>query len=128
MNTIINNQNRSVMEAKNSVQPVEVSKISKITAYRQQLKSITSKLAEMAKCSGREKVSCNQLLRECYQLTSTELHTFEEWKELGASIRKGQHAYLFWGKPVQADGYKFSPVAFLFAASQVAFAKKGGAQ
>lgn len=101
----------------------QVNELSKMQQYRLQLKSITDKLCEMAQTSGRRSVSCNQLLRECYQLTNTELDTYDGWKAKGGIIRKGQHAYLFWGKRTQADaGYSYCPVQFLFAREQVAFA------
>lgn len=79
----------------------------------------------MASNEGRELVPANQLLREAYGLKEgAKLHTFEGWKKRGASVRKGQKALLFWGKPVEKDGHKFCPVVFLFAASQVRFGKK----
>ncbi len=99
------------------------SELSKMQQYRLQLKSITDKLREMAQTSGRTTATSNQLLRECYQLTDTELDTFEGWTAKGAHVRKGQHAYLFWGKRTQAAaGYSYFPVQFLFAREQVRFA------
>ena len=98
--------------------------LTKMQQYRLQLKSITDKLREMALTSGRKEASCNQLLRECYQLTNTELDTFEGWQAKGAHVRKGQHAYLFWGKRTQSEaGYSYFPVQFPFAREQVAFAQ-----
>ncbi len=98
------------------------SELSKIQQYRIQLKSITNKLREMAEISGRTTATSNQLLRECYQLTNTELDTYEGWAAKGAYIRKGQHAYLFWGqRVVSSNGYEYFPVQFLFAREQVAF-------
>ena len=97
--------------------------LTKMQQYRLQLKSITDKLREMAQTSGRSDASCNQLLRECYQLTNTELDTFEGWQAKGAHVRKGQHAYLFWGKRTRSEaGYSYFPVQFLFSREQVAFA------
>ena len=97
--------------------------LSKMQQYRLQLKSITNKLREMADLSGRKDASSNQLLRECYQLTNTELDTFEGWIAKGGCVRKGQHAYLFWGKRTQSTaGYAYCPVQFLFAREQVSFA------
>lgn len=98
------------------------SELSKMQQYRLQLKSITSKLREMAQTSGRTDVSGNQLLRECYQLTNTELDTFDGWQAKGGKVKRGQHAYLFWGKRTQTKaGYTYFPVEFLFAREQVAF-------
>lgn len=99
------------------------SELSKIQQYRLQLRSITTKLREMAITSGRKDATSNQLLRECYQLTNSELDTYEGWAAKGGHVRKGQHAYLFWGKRVQANaGYSYFPVEFLFAREQVSFA------
>ena len=42
----------------------------------------------------------NGLLKEMYAKQGhTELHTFDEWKERGYIVRKGQKAILLWGKP-----------------------------
>lgn len=97
-------------------------KQSKMRDYRAHLRTITNGLVEMAKAAGRTKFTCNQLLRECYNLTNTELMTYDQWKEQGAYIRKGEHAYLFWGSPVVSDtGVKYCPVEFLFCREQVRF-------
>lgn len=96
--------------------------LSKMKQYRIQLKAISNQLRDMAEASGRLNVSGNQLLRECYQLTNTELNTFEGWSAKGGKVRKGQHAYLFWGKRTQSSaGYSYFPVEFLFAREQVIF-------
>ncbi|MCQ2345503.1 MAG: hypothetical protein MJZ82_01910 [Paludibacteraceae bacterium] len=89
--------------------------------YREHLKTITNGLIEVAKTAGRTDFKCNQLLRECYNLVDVELNTFDGWKAKGAQVKKGQHAYLFWGAPVEKDNYKFCPVRFLFAREQVRF-------
>ncbi|MBR0309908.1 MAG: hypothetical protein IJQ97_03375 [Paludibacteraceae bacterium] len=97
--------------------------LTKMQQYRIQLKSISNKLRDMALASGRAKTSSNELLRECYQLTNTELDTYEGWNAKGGQVRKGQHAYLFWGKRTQSPaGYSYYPVQFLFAKEQVSFA------
>lgn len=89
--------------------------------YREHLKIITNGLMEMAQAAGREKIKANQLLKECYNLMDVELDTFDGWKSRGGRIRKGQHAYLFWGKPITTEaGYTFCPVNFLYAREQVA--------
>lgn len=94
----------------------------KMHEHREHLKVITNGLIEMAKAAGRTDYKCNQLLRECYNLVDQELHTFDEWKSKGATVREGQHAYLFWGKPIETEkGIKFCPVRFLFCKDQVTF-------
>ena len=52
---------------------------SKMHDYRMHLRTITDGLVEMAKAAGRSKYTCNQLLRECYNLVDAELKTFEQW-------------------------------------------------
>ena len=54
--------------------------------YRLHLRTITNGLIEMAKAAGRSKYTCNQLLRECYNLVDAELKTFDQWKEEGAFV------------------------------------------
>ena len=93
---------------------------SKMHDYRKHLKTISNGLVELAKTENRTDYSINQLLRECYGLIGKRLHTFEEWKEQNCSIRKGEHAYLFWGKPKEApNGKKYCPVSFLFCEEQI---------
>ena len=97
-------------------------KESKMKDYRAHLRTITNDLVEMAKAAGREEYTCNQLLRECYNLTNSELMTYEQWKEQGAYVRRGEHAYLFWGTPVTTKaGYTYWPVEFRFCREQVRF-------
>ena len=97
-------------------------KESKMKDYRAHLRTITKGLVEMAKAAGRNKFSYNQLLRECYNLMDSELMTYDQWKEQGAYVRRGEHAYLFWGNPITTEaGYKFYPIQFLFSREQVRF-------
>ena len=89
----------------------------------QSIKMKMADLMEMAKQAGRTDYTRNQLLRECYNLVDVELNTFEGWKEKGAQVRKGQHAYLFWGAPIEKGEQRFCPVRFLFAKEQVHLAE-----
>ena len=118
------------LEMKSATKMVEVNesaKSKKIAEVRQWLREWCNELDAMASSEGRELVPANQLLREAYQVKEgAKLHTFEGWKRRGGQVRKGEKALLFWGKP--REGQSWCPVVFLFAASQVAFAKKGGAQ
>ena len=113
-----NQMNVSENQVNNQV--VNQTRSEKYHEYREHLKVITNGLIEMAKAAGRTDYKCNQLLRECYNLVDQELHTYDEWHEKGARIREGQHAYLFWGKPITTKtGHRFSPVQFLFCRDQV---------
>lgn len=115
---------------KSATKMVEVSesaKSKKIAEVRQWLREWCNELDAMASSEGRELVKPNDLLREAYGVKEgAKLHTFDGWKKLGARVKKGEKALLFWDKP--REGQSWCPVVFLFAASQVAFAKKGGAQ
>ena len=95
---------------------------SKMHDYRMHLRTITDGLVEMAKAAGRSKYTCNQLLRECYNLVDAELKTFEQWQQEGAYVRRGEHAYLFWGNPITNErGVRYCPVEFRFCREQVRF-------
>ena len=110
---------------KELVEASESTKSKKIAEIRQWLKAWCGELDAMANNEGRELVPANQLLREAYGVKEgAKLHTFEGWKKVGAQVKKGEKALLFWGKP--RKGQSYCPVVFLFAARQVAF-KKGGA-
>ena len=105
-------------------------------ARRQALKDPCNTLQAAAKAAGMEE-SPNELLREYYaQAGHTELKTFEEWKQAGFYIRKGEKAILLWGhpkpsrqakeaakqagKPEEEAENDFYPLAYLFSNQQVA--------
>lgn len=95
---------------------------SKMRDYRAHLRTITNGLVEMAKAAGRSTFTNNQLLRECYNLLDQELLTYDQWKEQGAYVRRGEHAYLFWGAPITTEtGHRYCPIQFLFSREQVRF-------
>jgi hypothetical protein len=71
---------------------------------------------------------------------STEFNTFRQWKEKGATIKKGSVGYVIWGQPVgrqraekaEAKGqpetddsdYEFFPLCYLFSDKQVITAEE----
>jgi len=76
--------------------------------------------------------SVNEGLKEIYQETNPEIEefkTFFQWKEEGATVRKGQTAFLIWGQPRKGEQvpeganepeeYKYWPLCYLFANTQV---------
>ena len=106
----------------NKVNTFTTNQSSQMHNYRAHLRAITDGLVEMAKAAGRTHFTNNQLLRECYNLIDAELKTFEQWKEEGAYVRRGEHAYLFWGSPVTNErGVRYFPVEFRFCREQVRF-------
>lgn len=61
-----------------------------------------------------------------------EFKTFDQWKEQGFSVKKGEKAFYIWAKPLNAlkeekegaapeteEGAKFFPLCFLFSNKQV---------
>lgn len=76
--------------------------------------------------------SVNEGLKEIYQETNPEIEefkTFWQWKEEGATVRKGQTAFLIWGQPrkvsqvpegaTEPEEFKYWPLCYLFANTQV---------
>jgi len=78
----------------------------------------------------------NYFIRRIYGLENAELRSFWEWKKDDYTIRKGEHAHLFWGQPLrvkpkqedmpetdlpdeQRNNYEFYPLCFLFDETQV---------
>jgi hypothetical protein len=76
------------------------------------------------------------LLNHMYDTDGAEeFNTFKQWKEQGASIKKGSKAFLVWGQPVgkqraqeaqqkgqdapEEDEYRFFPICYLFSDKQV---------
>ncbi len=74
----------------------------------------------------------NEGLAETYMEANPEIeefNTFNQWKELGYTIKKGSKAFLFWGQPRkisqipegsnEPEEYKYWPLCYLFANTQV---------
>lgn len=63
-----------------------------------------------------------------------EFKTFHQWKEEGATVRKGEKAFLIWGQPRRGEQmpegsnepeeYKYWPICYLFANTQVITAEQ----
>jgi len=49
--------------------------------------------------------SINEMLRAYYEKQNniTELNTFDQWKEKGYQVKRGEKAFLFWGKPKRKE-------------------------
>ncbi|MEE0904080.1 MAG: hypothetical protein U0L68_06415 [Prevotellamassilia sp.] len=105
-------------------------------ARRKALKDLCNTLQAAAKAAGMEEKP-NELLREYYaQAGHNDLRTFDEWKQAGFYIRKGEKAILLWGhpkpsrqakeaakqagKPEEEAENDFYPLAYLFSNKQVA--------
>lgn len=72
---------------------------------REQLKSISAELQaqrDLMQAMGMEDLpTINEMLHDYYAKKNniTELNTFDQWKDKGYQVRKGEKAFLFWGKP-----------------------------
>ena len=104
-------------------------------ARRQALRDLSNELKSIAELNGQE-ANVNELLRDFYAGTGhTELKTFDQWKEDGYFIPKGEKALLLWGKPKASKNAiqeatqqgkseedadtDFYPLAYLFSQQQV---------
>ena len=108
---------------------------------REKLKSLSKSLVsrrDKGEYMGNETDTVNGLLRFYYACNGfTNLKTFNEWKELGYTVRKGEKGLLLWAKPVSTKAEKervreakeqgreeeekedYFPVCYLFAEKQV---------
>ena len=72
---------------------------------REQLKAISAELQaqrDLMQVMGVEDLpTINEMLHDYYAKKSniTELNTFDQWKDKGYQVRRGEKAFLFWGKP-----------------------------
>jgi hypothetical protein len=80
-------------------------------------------------------VTTNDLLKVYYseksEMFSPEMKTFNQWKQEGKIVRKGEHGFKFWTAPIKAKGnveiegtteekkYSFFNVCYLFSDKQV---------
>lgn len=108
---------------------------------REWLRSISAEFQAQQKImelTGAEYIpTINEMLKAYYQKQNniTELNTFDQWKEKGYQVRKGEKAYLFWGKPrkrqqaeqeqdqeqaelIQTIKEDFYPICYLFDIAQ----------
>ena len=101
------------------MQQVEQIKI-KFQEIRKDLQQLTNQLIAMASAENRTDWTINKLLSEYYQVINKKLYTFDEWNQQNFQIKKGEHALLYWGKPItNKEGNTYCPVQFLFSEDQV---------
>lgn len=125
-----------------TVQPHPTASDSKREAVRkrrQALKQLSDSLKRMAETGQfppSEDGTTNGLLREYYaQAGHTELKTYEQWREAGFQVKRGEKAILLWAKPKATKDSKaaaaaagrseeeaekdYFPVAYFFSRLQV---------
>lgn len=103
----------------------------KVNEKREQLKALSKGLGQLKKIGAID--SINDGLIEIY--TDNENHIFKsyrQWKEEGKQVKKGEKAFLLWGKPkaigknIEAEinttedkENEFFPIAYVFSNKQV---------
>ncbi len=127
-----------VTEAVEAVREIRTARQEAARQRREQLKKLSNTLkaaVQAGEIEPSQDGTVNGLLREMYaQQGHRELHTFDEWKERGYAVRKGQKAILLWGKPRKKDKEQdeaaddasktepqedFFPVCYVFSQMQV---------
>ena len=66
---------------------------------------------EIMEMTGAEYIpTINEMLRAYYEKQNniTELNTFDQWKEKGYQVRRGEKAFLFWGKPRRKESERLT--------------------
>lgn len=96
---------------------------------RNDLKELSKAAAELVK--QQKAASVNDALVLIYAMQGhDEVHSFNQWKELGYVVKKGEKALLLWGEPRKGlkqekqqdnekDEFKFFPLAYVFSNKQV---------
>lgn len=116
------------MKTISNTQDAKNKSIEAIRAKRTELKKMSQPLKELLKAGVIE--SINDGLRGIYANDGhTNLKTLKQWNKEGFLIKKGEHAFLLWGTPVNRTGKQpdteqdeeteFFPVCFVFSQNQV---------
>lgn len=106
-------------------------KITKILERRKELKKNSLAAKALRECEQIDGSINYVLLNYIYQTgDANEFKTFQEWKQEGFQVKKGEKAFVVWGKPQdlkKEEGEKvvFYPVSYLFSDKQVYKVKEG---
>jgi hypothetical protein len=121
-------------------------KRAQLIALSNEAKELRDNMAEAAETANEalfwtSRTTNYMLLNHMYETEGAEeFNTFKQWKEQGATIKKGSKAFLVWGQPVgkqkakeaqekgqqpaEDDDYKYFPICYLFSDKQVITAKE----
>jgi len=117
-------------------------KLKKIDIKREELRQISRRAEEIRKQRIKKAQQENNTLKiiefeamtvnECiheFVYHGEEMNSFKKWRDKGFTVKKGAKAKLFWAQPQKVENidtdngkeerYKFFPIAFVFAASDV---------
>lgn len=89
-----------VKQFRKVIKEMEESKKERALKRRQDLSALSRDLKAVAEMQGIEE-SVNSLLLAFYkqQYSTTDLRTFEQWKEAGYIVKKGQTSFMIWATP-----------------------------
>ena len=96
---------------------------------RESLKQLSATIRMGMRMGALEDTTINEALLDMYRKEGhKEFKTFNQWLWEGKMVKKGEHAYLVWGKPRKVsqaapdekdDEYKYWPLCYLFGDGQV---------
>lgn len=101
---------------------------------KEQYQENRTKLKELSKMvkplvEGGEYPTVNEAIKEAVIMEENpeikQLNTFDQWKKKGFSVKKGEKAFLLWGRPrtvpqgEENDEFKFWPLCYIFSNLQV---------
>ncbi len=99
-----------------------------IQEKRERLKTLSEKVKSLVKAGDYENIN-QAIIKTIYSPNnSQEFKTFNQWKEAGRTVKKGEKAFVVWGKPRKnkekeeliegEEQYKLYPLCFLFSEAQ----------
>ena len=106
----------------------------KILEKRKKLAKISDLALKLEEIDSLAELDCtvnSLIMKHIYNpKNQLEFNSFFEWKKQGFNVKKGEKAFLLWGKPVrkeikegaedeQTKKYKFFPLAYVFSNRQV---------
>lgn len=108
-----------------------------IQEKRERLKILSAQAKEIRELEGKEEKTINDIIIETFYKDEThqDFKSFKGWIKEGFAVKKGEKAFLVWGRPKQEnkngevkavieneDGENgtFYPVSFIFSNAQVA--------
>lgn len=107
-----------------------------IQEKRERLKTLSVQAKEIREASGDESQTINDIIIETFYKNEThqEFKSFKGWMKDGYCVKKGEKAFLVWGRPKQenkdgevkpiienddSENGTFYPVSFIFSNAQV---------
>lgn len=105
-----------------------------IQEKRERLKILSAQAKEIREISGEEEKTINDIIIESFYKNEThqEFKSFKGWIKAGFVVKKGEKAFLVWGRPKQEDksgevkpiiedseNGTFYPLSFIFSNAQV---------